>query len=70
MEAGPSFCGEEVKNQKVAEDEGDSLDEDEHQESITSFTPGPLLSLKDQFEKDKVFIFLILYIYSAVSSLV
>nr|GMD66892.1 rho GDP-dissociation inhibitor 1-like [Ipomoea batatas] len=53
MEAGPSFCGEEVENQKVAEEEGDSLEEDKLQESITSFTPGPLLSLKDQIEKDK-----------------
>ncbi|XP_060180818.1 rho GDP-dissociation inhibitor 1-like [Lycium barbarum] len=54
-EAGPSHGGLKVNEEKRKEEEGDS-EEDEHYQDVdvtTSYVPGPLLSLKDQIEKDK-----------------
>ncbi|XP_059289121.1 rho GDP-dissociation inhibitor 1-like [Lycium ferocissimum] len=56
-EAGPSHGGLKVNEEKRKEEkEGDS-EEDEHYQDLadvtTSYVPGPLLSLKDQIEKDK-----------------
>ncbi|KAH0636933.1 hypothetical protein KY289_036848 [Solanum tuberosum] len=55
-EAGPSHGGATWDKRKE-EEEGDSEEDDHHQDpppaAATSFVPGPLLSLKDQIEKDK-----------------
>ncbi|CAN4093208.1 unnamed protein product [Withania somnifera] len=61
-EAGPSHGGatwdnEDKRNEE--EDKGDSEEDEHHQDPAadvdvtTNFVPGPLLSLKDQIEKDK-----------------
>lgn len=55
-EAGPSHGGVTWDKRKEEED-GESEEDDHHQDpsaAATSFIPGPLLSLKDQIEKDKV----------------
>uniref|UniRef100_A0A0V0HP47 Putative rho GDP-dissociation inhibitor 1-like n=1 Tax=Solanum chacoense TaxID=4108 RepID=A0A0V0HP47_SOLCH len=55
-EAGPSHGGATWDKRKEEED-GESEEDDHHQDpavaAATSFVPGPLLSLKDQIEKDK-----------------
>ncbi|KAL3328593.1 hypothetical protein AABB24_035968 [Solanum stoloniferum] len=54
-EAGPSHGGATWDKRKE-EEEGGNEEDDHHQDppaAATSFVPGPLLSLKDQIEKDK-----------------
>lgn len=83
-EAGPSsatlLCDEkqETKQAKMIvnpetafdDDDDDEYDENQATGSVGNFVPGPLLPLKDQLEKDKVFVtFLLtlsisLYIFS------
>lgn len=57
-EAGPSSAGkiDELRGEKQSEE---SEVGDEEVDDKEGFTPGPLLSLKEQIDKDKVFLSLI-----------
>lgn len=61
--AGPSKQELEMKGEESVfddEEEEDGADDENHQEikdAIGNFVPGPLLPLKEQIEKDKVFFF-------------
>lgn len=56
-EAGPSSVLSSASGIEKTEDEEEDEKEDTNDHKNSTFVPGPLLSLKDQIDRDKVFLF-------------